>query len=194
MVVAFEAGRDGFWLARWLRARGIEAYVIHGPRARHERVAPHRCRARPHARCGSARSPPHRPVPGATADASPTHSSRWGRHQQPTHGGDRVVRLVIAHEPEPFGGIAFVSRANQAAAFESISRSSRSWRFSRRKRSSSARSASATHIAAARIASSLRHPVPDRLRGRFKLTHQFLRRTAGMHQLDHLATKLRRIG
>jgi hypothetical protein len=28
-VVAFEAGRDGFWLARWLRARGIEPYVIH---------------------------------------------------------------------------------------------------------------------------------------------------------------------
>jgi hypothetical protein len=27
--VAFEAGRDGFWLARWLQARGIEAYVIH---------------------------------------------------------------------------------------------------------------------------------------------------------------------
>lgn len=29
IVVAFEAGRDGFWLARWLRARGIESYVIH---------------------------------------------------------------------------------------------------------------------------------------------------------------------
>jgi len=29
IVVAFEAGRDGFWLARWLQARGIEAYVIH---------------------------------------------------------------------------------------------------------------------------------------------------------------------
>jgi len=29
IVVAFEAGRDGFWLARWLRIRGIEAYVIH---------------------------------------------------------------------------------------------------------------------------------------------------------------------
>ena len=27
--VAFEAGRDGFWLARWLRARKIEAHVIH---------------------------------------------------------------------------------------------------------------------------------------------------------------------
>src|ERR1700738_4456758 len=29
MVVAFEAGRDGFWLARWLRDQGIEVYVIH---------------------------------------------------------------------------------------------------------------------------------------------------------------------
>lgn len=28
-VVAFEAGRDGFWLARWLLSRNIEAYVIH---------------------------------------------------------------------------------------------------------------------------------------------------------------------
>ena len=26
---AFEAGRDGFWLARWLRTRGIETHVIH---------------------------------------------------------------------------------------------------------------------------------------------------------------------
>lgn len=25
IAVAFETGRDGFWLARWLRARGIEA-------------------------------------------------------------------------------------------------------------------------------------------------------------------------
>ena len=29
IAVAFEAGRDGFWLARWLRSRGVEAYVIH---------------------------------------------------------------------------------------------------------------------------------------------------------------------
>jgi len=29
VVIAFEAGRDGFWLARWLRVRGIEAHVIH---------------------------------------------------------------------------------------------------------------------------------------------------------------------
>ena len=29
ICVAYEAGRDGFWLARWLRARGIECDVIH---------------------------------------------------------------------------------------------------------------------------------------------------------------------
>ena len=29
VVVAYEAGRDGFWLARWQRTRGVEADVIH---------------------------------------------------------------------------------------------------------------------------------------------------------------------
>jgi transposase len=29
IAVAFEAGRGGFWLARWLRVRGVEAPVIH---------------------------------------------------------------------------------------------------------------------------------------------------------------------
>src|SRR5258708_7182032 len=29
IVLAFEAGRDGFWLARWLRARSIQPFVIH---------------------------------------------------------------------------------------------------------------------------------------------------------------------
>src|SRR5438094_2405593 len=29
IAVAFEAGRDGFWLARWLTARSIETHVIH---------------------------------------------------------------------------------------------------------------------------------------------------------------------
>jgi transposase len=27
--VAYEAERDGFWLARWLQAHDIETYVIH---------------------------------------------------------------------------------------------------------------------------------------------------------------------
>jgi transposase len=29
MIVAYEAGRDGFWLARWLQARAFETHVIH---------------------------------------------------------------------------------------------------------------------------------------------------------------------
>jgi transposase len=29
IAVAYETGRDSFWLARWLRARGIDAHVIH---------------------------------------------------------------------------------------------------------------------------------------------------------------------
>ncbi|MDF2781439.1 MAG: transposase [Geminicoccaceae bacterium] len=29
VVLAHEAGRDGFWLARWLRTRGVEVCVIH---------------------------------------------------------------------------------------------------------------------------------------------------------------------
>jgi transposase len=29
IAIAFESGRDGFWLARWLTANGIEAHVIH---------------------------------------------------------------------------------------------------------------------------------------------------------------------
>jgi transposase len=28
ITVAFEAGRDGFWLARWLKARGVAAAQI----------------------------------------------------------------------------------------------------------------------------------------------------------------------
>src|SRR5216683_730179 len=29
ICIAYEAGRDGFWLARWLRARGLECYAMH---------------------------------------------------------------------------------------------------------------------------------------------------------------------
>ena len=79
----------------------------------------------------------------------PRIEAAGGDTQQLAHRGGRIRRLAIAHEPEPFTGIAFVSRANQAAApgsspgqaFERISCSSRSWRFSRRSRLSSSRSA-----------------------------------------------------
>jgi transposase len=29
IAAAFEAGRDGFWLARWLRSRVVEEHIIH---------------------------------------------------------------------------------------------------------------------------------------------------------------------
>lgn len=47
VMVALEAGRDGFWLARWLRERGVESYVMHPSSVAVSRE--HR-RARPSAR------------------------------------------------------------------------------------------------------------------------------------------------
>jgi hypothetical protein len=64
-----------------------------------------------------------------------------GDAQDAAYHGDGVTGPVLAHELEPVGGITSVSRANQAAAFERISRSNLSWRFSRRRRLSSSRSA-----------------------------------------------------
>src|SRR6202521_3402071 len=62
-----------------------------------------------------------------------------GDTQDAAHHGDGVTGPVLAHELESLGGITSVSRANQAAAFERISRSNLSWRFSRRRRPSSSR-------------------------------------------------------
>jgi hypothetical protein len=44
--------------------------------------------------------------------------------QNAAHAPDRIDGLVVAHELEDFGGTESVSRANQAAAFARISRSS----------------------------------------------------------------------
>ena len=67
-----------------------------------------------------------------------------GNAQHSAHGGYRKFGLVRAHESEPFGGITSVSRANQAAAFERMSRSSLSCLTSRRRRLISSRSAVVT--------------------------------------------------
>jgi hypothetical protein len=40
IALAFEAGRDGFWPARWLEARGVEAHVI--PCLEYRGIAEHR--------------------------------------------------------------------------------------------------------------------------------------------------------
>ena len=37
--LAFEAGRDGFWLARWLQARDIEVHVVHSTSECHASIA-----------------------------------------------------------------------------------------------------------------------------------------------------------
>ncbi|GLS36970.1 hypothetical protein GCM10010869_25620 [Mesorhizobium tianshanense] len=45
IALAFEARRDGFWLARWLRARDIEVHVIHSTSVAVSREHP--CEDRP---------------------------------------------------------------------------------------------------------------------------------------------------
>ncbi len=80
------------------------------------------------------RTPARRTLPPRVVPAG-------GDLQHAAHRGDRVPGLVRSHEPEDFGGIASVSRANQAAAFARIARSSRSVRFSRRSLASSSFSA-----------------------------------------------------
>src|ERR1700737_959795 len=64
-----------------------------------------------------------------------------GDGQHPAHRGNPVNGLIRVHELERRDGTEPVSVATQGAAFESISRSSRSARFSRRSRVSSSRSA-----------------------------------------------------
>ena len=72
--------------------------------------------------------------------ASPRVVPAGGDAQHPAHRGHPMIGLVCLHEIEDLPGTVPVSRANQAAAFFRISRSSRSWRFSRRSRRNSSRS------------------------------------------------------
>ncbi len=71
----------------------------------------------------------------------PRLEARLGHAEHARHGGNRETRLVRAHEPEEPDDTAPVSRANQAAAFDNMSRSTRSCLFSRRRRDNSSRSA-----------------------------------------------------
>ena len=63
-----------------------------------------------------------------------------GNTQDSALRGDRPKGLVRFHEREDFLCIASVSAANQAAAFDNISRSMRNCLFSRRRRRNSSRS------------------------------------------------------
>src|SRR5688500_12588030 len=79
----------------------------------------------------------HRPIP-------PGVKSTHRHSEQPAHLPYRKGGLVRLHESEERFGVAVLAFANQAAAFDRMSRSSFSCRFSRRSRSSSSRSASLT--------------------------------------------------
>ncbi len=71
---------------------------------------------------------------------SPRVVPAGGDAQHPAYRSHPMFGLIRLHEFEDLPGTVPVSRANQAAAFFRISRSSRSWRFSRRSRPSSSRS------------------------------------------------------
>ena len=73
--------------------------------------------------------------------ASPRMKASLRHAEHACHRGNRKHRLVRTHELEDPDAIVPVSRANQAAARERMSRSSRSCLFSRRNRASSSRSA-----------------------------------------------------
>ena len=75
---------------------------------------------------------PQRRAP--TANAFATRGAGLGYAKHARHRRDREDDLVRAHEFEDSDGIALVSRANQAAARERMSRSRRSCLFSRRNR------------------------------------------------------------
>ena len=85
-------------------------------------------------------SVPHPLAIASRRTLSPRVVAAGGDVQHSAHRGDRVGGLIRSHELEDFSGTEPVSRANQAAAFARISRSCRSWRFSRRSRWSSFRS------------------------------------------------------
>jgi transposase len=73
IAIAFEAGRDGFWLARWLKARGIEAYVIHA-----SSVAV----SREHRRAKIVSTPSCSNAPFSAGYAASVITARWSRSRR----------------------------------------------------------------------------------------------------------------
>ena len=106
-----------------------------------------------------------------------------------------MMGLIHAHELEDLPGTVPVSLANQAAAFFKISRSSRSWRFSRRSRRSSSRS---TVVRPSSRRPSSRSACRTQLRiacaRALVLASQLPGRATRVHQLNHLTPVLRRVG
>ena len=93
---------------------------------------------------------------------SPRVQPDRGDAEHAGHRDDAVTGLIRFDELERFPGTKPVSRANQTAALASISRSSRRWRFSRRRRRSSSRSA-LVHPSSQRPSSSSAWPAQWRI-------------------------------
>ena len=75
IVVAFEAGRDGFWLARWLKARSVDAYVIHAASV---------AVSREHRRAKTDRLDSELPnAPFSAGCGASVITARWWRSRQP---------------------------------------------------------------------------------------------------------------
>jgi hypothetical protein len=78
IAVAFEAGHDGFWLARWLAVQGIEAHVIHASSVKNGSTTSEprrRCACTHHGsgHCDPARSAACALTPRSTSCASMGH-------------------------------------------------------------------------------------------------------------------------
>jgi len=129
--------------------------------------------------------------------ASPRMKASLRHAEHACHRGNRKHRLVRTHELEDPDAIVPVSRANQAAARERMSRSSRSCLFSRRTvpaRHALQRSARHPSPPGGPLPVGLCNPVADRLRCRLKLAGKLGRITPSANQIDHPATKLRKRG
>jgi hypothetical protein len=132
--------------------------------------------------------------PSRCRSRAPRVVAAGGDTQHAAHRGDAMLGLVSPHELESFGGIEPVSRANQAAAFFSISHSSRSVFTSRPKPTELlAFVARQTVGAYTVVAISLRDPIPDRLRCRLELLSQLLRRSTRTDQIYEPVTELSRV-
>ena len=105
--------------------------------------------------------------------------------------------LVRAHEPKDPDDSVPVSRANQAAAFDRVSRSSRS--CLPRGAAGSTRHVPlrldlGSILSSAFVTVGLGNPVADRLPGGLELASKVLGITSGTNQIHHLAPELRRYG
>jgi hypothetical protein len=109
-------------------------------RARHECARPRRSRGTARGSSGSAPRARGRPGLGPRGAETATRSTRWRRRPAPGTRDHAVRPLARPHELESLDGSELVSRANQAAAFRRMSRSSRRTFTSRRRRRTSSRS------------------------------------------------------